>query len=366
MSTVRSRPHGPLPLSATRLTRGLLAALAVVAAAAVVATAISLLGLPAAAHAVLVLPTAVAVLASIRTGRIRDRLGWASADDMHRAIDIQSSLGPSPALVTHGPLHVLGKVMPATGCGGDWWTFHRLAQDRALVVVGDAMGHGVPAAMLVAVARGALASLARQGEQAMRPASVLHAIGEAISPTGVPMTAFAALIDPRHGQLEYANAGHVPPWLLRHIGPRQLELTCLLASSNPLVSEPRCVRFGTTAFGPGDLLVLFSDGLVDRRDWRGRRLGERRLRGFLPRAPLPSRRTLVSELHAHILDQARAFSGTRATDDDVTLVLCQYSADYPQPRPAQTVAGNRSPVEDAARAPTGPPELPVSKVVEPA
>jgi phosphoserine phosphatase RsbU/P len=275
---------------------------------------------------------------------IRETADKASLEkEMSLARDIQMTMLPSASLLNHGPFRVLGYAETATSCGGDWWSVRKLSDDRVLIIVGDVTGHGMPAAMIVATARGAVEALAEAGGHLLTPKGVLRAMDTAIRNVGshqLHMTGFAALIDPNRQTIEYANAGHNFPYLLRHSGDGAApNLTSLVASGNPLGDqERRYIGTDCKPLAAGDVIVCYTDGLIERANADGRRWGERELRRLLSQTPVDNEDALGA-LRSRIIQQMNDFGTGHPADDDVTLVLCQYlpAAGERQSRAAQSM-----------------------------
>lgn len=183
--------------------------------------------------------------------------------DRDLAVSVQRSLLPE-SLPEH-PRAVLGAYYaPAEtryDIGGDWYDAVLLPGGRLLVIVGDVAGHGLNAAITM----GQMRSAARALSPAHGPAALLDALDQfAVGMSDMlSATAAVAVIDPAERTLRYCLAGH-PPLLLR--GPDGI-VTTLDEARGPLVG------FGTTGrpeqivtFPAGSCLVLFTDGLVERRD----------------------------------------------------------------------------------------------------
>src|SRR5678815_1123459 len=122
--------------------------------------------------------------------------------------------------------------MPASQCGGDWWTYRKLSNGRMLLVLGDATGHGIHSAMIAATARGAVEALSAIDDRTLGPDTVLRAIDSAIRQLGDPrvlMTAFAAIFDAAGEALHYANAGHNFPYVWKLGAGRVLEEPRIMA-----------------------------------------------------------------------------------------------------------------------------------------
>jgi serine phosphatase RsbU (regulator of sigma subunit) len=249
--------------------------------------------------------------------------------EMSLARMVQQSMLPSTELDCHGAMKVAGYCMPASSCGGDWWTYRKLSNDRMLFVLGDATGHGIHSAMIAATARGAVEALSSIDERLLTPEQVLRAIDSAIRNVGdhnVLMTAFAAMFDSQHGVLHYANAGQNFPYLVHMTEQRVLHDAAIIATAgNPLGDRNirSDIRRGSMQMTPGDVFVCFSDGLVERANKAGKLFGDRRLRMALKGQSLPDGAALVA-VRDRVLAIAEAFSEGVDADDDITFVLCHY------------------------------------------
>jgi len=249
--------------------------------------------------------------------------------EMSLARQVQQAMLPPDTLDMHGNLKVVGYCMPASSCGGDWWTYIKLSNGRMLLVVGDATGHGIHSAMIAATARGAVEALSGIDERLLTPEQVLKAIDSAIRQVGdhnVLMTAFAAVFDSTNGILHYANAGQNFPYVMKLGVTRLLEDASIIAASgNPLGDRNIQVeiRRGSLQLRPGDLFVCFTDGLVERANPMGKLFGDRRLRAALTGQPLPDGPALV-QLRDRVIGILETYAEGAQADDDITFVLCQY------------------------------------------
>lgn len=168
----------------------------------------------------------------------------------------------SSARSTPDGLAIATRYQPAmTGLhlGGDWYDLVRLDQDRLAVVVGDVVGHRVEAAADMAQLRTMLNTLIRLGvplEEVLLRLTDLMGVG-------FLGTCLVMVVDPVAGEVRVARAGHPHPVLLPRGGPPEPVRT-VNALPMGMVDEPMIVT--TVPFGPGDLLVAYTDGLVERRD----------------------------------------------------------------------------------------------------
>ncbi|MDQ2877167.1 MAG: SpoIIE family protein phosphatase, partial [Actinomycetota bacterium] len=198
------------------------------------------------------------------------------------------------------------------GIGGDWYDAIPLADGRMMLIVGDVAGHGLEAAITMGQVRSAARALA----PANQPADLLAALDQFICGTfKEPLaTASAVVIDPADSSLRYCLAGHPPP-LLRE--PDGSVRTLGEASGVLLGLDTRDRPEQVISFAPGSSLVLFTDGLVERRD-EGIDDGIAWLADKLKAAPPAD----PAELCDILVKQSVSRNGR----DDDTAVLCAFLA----------------------------------------
>lgn len=269
------------------------------------------------------------VMAESLGGLMHQMAGKASLErELEIARDIQRLMSPKPDLVHVGNYSLAGRCDMAEQCGGDWWTYRHLADGRVLIVVGDVTGHGTPAAMIAATARGAVEALKIVDPASLSPTMVLEAMDNAIRDVGesnLLMTAFSVLLDPRSRTIQFANAGHCFPYVSNREADGSLgELGVLALRGNPLGNARRCFNTWKREFTPGSVLVMATDGLADRVNKRGRRFGEKRLRRVLRESTVNNELNAAMDLRDHIVHNVDAFGGTAPADDDQTLVVCYF------------------------------------------
>ncbi len=245
---------------------------------------------------------------------------------MRNASSLQPSLMPEEILHTHagGRWELQGLSRPVAACGGDFWAWYRVAENRIVVVVGDATGHGAGPALLSAVTKGALDAHVQVKGGATDPGRLLFALNKAVLRTGrrnVMMTAFAILVDTAKCEIRFANAGHNFPYLVHDGG-----LDVLVARGDQLgVGETPVFRTHTRAIAEGDRVVLYSDGITEAGQEFGEEFGERRFRRLLkqakdePVAVLPL--LLLSAAKDHVAKTPGA-----SIQDDVTVVAIDFKA----------------------------------------
>jgi len=206
---------------------------------------------------------------------------------------------------------------PAREVGGDFYDFHPLPGGRLGLVVGDATGKGVPAALVMSTTCGML-RLAAQSHSS--PGQMLRGVNEVLYPnipTNMFVTCFYAILDPRSGHLVYANAGHDLPYLHRNGDAEELR-----ARGMPLGLMPEMgYEEKETIVHSGEAALLYSDGLVEAHDPEGDMFGVPRLRTLI--AEHGEKRSLGDLL----LEELYTFAGERwEQEDDITLLTLRRTA----------------------------------------
>jgi serine phosphatase RsbU (regulator of sigma subunit) len=209
---------------------------------------------------------------------------------------------------------------PAREVGGDFYDFHPLSEDRLGLVVGDATGKGVPAALVMSTTCGML-QLAAQASESSSPGEVLQRVNEALTiriPANMFVTCFYAILEPKSGHLSYANSGHDLPYLHRGRG----EAEELRARGMPLGLMPGMgYEEKETELDVGEGVFFYSDGLVEAHDPKGEMFGFPRLRALI--AEHAQERSLGSFL----MEELYSFVGEDwEQEDDITLLTLQRCA----------------------------------------
>jgi len=216
-----------------------------------------------------------------------------------------------------------GLYAPASRCGGDWWSVHGLPRERVLVLIGDVTGHGIPAAMVTAAAKGCydVAQRLMGGElDVVRLLDLLDASVRRAGGRQFYMTCFATLLDPPNHKVTFANAGHVVPYLCRPTVEGGVVLDALVARGNPLGATERSEYRATTRdLASGDILIWYTDGIVECTNPQRRQFGDRRMQRVLRRIEGVS--ADVQTIRNSLVRAAVAFQEGQPADDDITLVV---------------------------------------------
>jgi predicted ester cyclase len=169
---------------------------------------------------------------------------------------------------------------PAREVGGDFYDFHLFSEGRLGLVVGDATGKGVPAALVMSTTCGML-QLAARAWGSSSPSEVLAQVNETLLariPPNMFVTCFYCILDPKSGHLRYANAGHDVPYLRRRGGDAEE----LRARGMPLGLMPgMSYEEMDIVLDAGESALFYSDGLVEAHDPHGEMFGFPRLRALV-------------------------------------------------------------------------------------
>ncbi len=179
--------------------------------------------------------------------------------EMHRATRVQAELLPNEVPELDG-FEVAGRCVPAREVGGDFYDWIKVDPDSLMLTLGDVMGKGMPAALLMATARAVLRALDRQHRPATAVNLAAHALEVDLQRSASFLTLFHAQLDVASRHLHYVDAGHGHAFVRRADGT----LEEVREGGLPLGILPdKSYQEGSVVFRPGDALVVYSDGLVD-------------------------------------------------------------------------------------------------------
>jgi serine phosphatase RsbU (regulator of sigma subunit)/ketosteroid isomerase-like protein len=208
---------------------------------------------------------------------------------------------------------------PAREVGGDFYDFFELEDGRVGVVVGDATGKGIPAALLAEATSNMLRAVA-QALDSTSPGKVLERVNETLLariPPNMFVTCFYAILEPESGSLTYANAGHDLPYLHRNGEAEELR-----ARGMPLGLMPgRGYEEKKTILEAGKSALFYSDGLVEAHDPKGEMFGFPRLRALV------AEHAQERSLGDFLMEELYSFVGDGwEQEDDITLLTLKRSA----------------------------------------
>lgn len=258
-------------------------------------------------------------------------------EELFLARRVQLDLFPAEDSIA-GNIQFAAKCVPAYQVGGDLYDVFEMDHGEVGLVLGDVSGKGLPAALLMGVVQGAVRASSVTGaaahhEQAAERLNHLLCMKTARERF---VSLFWCYFDQRAGVLRYVNAGHLPPLLIRQTANRQQQVI-RLDSGGPVLGLLPGAHYtqAEVLVEPGDLLVVFSDGILEAANSRDEEFGEEGVLASVGRNVACAPR----EMCAAILADVQMFLGKELPQDDQTLLVVRLDP-VPQAVPAPVdVAG---------------------------
>lgn len=263
-------------------------------------------------------------------------------NELKTADAVQRTFFSDPAILEK-PFKIASFYTPATSCGGDWWGHYTVAPGVKLIIIADATGHGVPAALITAMAYSTSSIYANwlkekpAGEE-HDPALILSSLNQLLynSLQGkLCMTFFAAIIDSHTKTIKYSNGGHNFPYLIpkdphdERVSKKHKNLIQTIPlkyinniDSSILGVNPN-VKFSNDSFKLklNDRIVFFTDGLTEATSPEGKMWGTRRLLKAITKHDNDD----INSVLANTIDDFKSYHNSDIYADDVTFVLFEYT-----------------------------------------
>jgi sigma-B regulation protein RsbU (phosphoserine phosphatase) len=238
--------------------------------------------------------------------------------ELEIAASIQKSILPSGS-TGFANVDVVGRMIPALEVGGDFYDYFPVKDNRLGMVIGDVSGKGISSALFMAVSRTLIKATGQTGVNASECLASSNAMLASENQTTMFTTAFYAVLDTVTGQLDFCNAGHNPPLILRRgEGPRILvsKGNLMLAIEEEIVYEG-----GVFQLEPGDTVVLYTDGVTEAESLDGNFYGMERLIEVLgsQSADVPAAQVVDA-----IVQSVQTFAGGAAQSDDITILAVSW------------------------------------------
>ena len=250
----------------------------------------------------------------------------AQEESMRLAAEAQQSLLPNQE-ISHPCVSTAGYCQPANSVGGDYYDYLELSENRVAIFIGDVMGHGYHSAMVAAMTKSGLQTQIRFDASVPEVMKVITRVTEEDSQAFIYMTCCYLIIHPDN-RFEYANAGHPQMLLYRAESesgnskgeePLELESSFLPVGISLLEAQER--YYSTEmAWRPGDLLVLYSDGITEAFNPNLEMYGLERLKALIAK----KRHLSAEEIKTEILSDLQAYQQGESANDDITLVVAKF------------------------------------------
>ena len=237
--------------------------------------------------------------------------------EIYQARNIQNRLlnGKKPTLPDG---EITGRSIPARVIGGDYYDFYTLPEGTIRIVIGDVMGKGIPAAMLMILTRGAFRSTACKTKS---PGETLTAMNQALYDDFRALSSFVTVFcadwDPVTNEFVYANAGHSLPLLLKgnHEVAEVPKIKGVMLGGLPGQTYEEC----RITLDDADKVFFYTDGIIEAEN----RCGEQFTRSRLIDVLLAYKEKSVTDMEQSVVDAVQAFTEDMPQKDDITMVILQ-------------------------------------------
>lgn len=249
------------------------------------------------------------------------------------AVEVQQSLLPAGDPTTPG-LDIVGRTRYCDATGGDYYDFINISPTgggQTLIVLGDVMGHGIPAALLMASARAALRGHAGDvPDLGILMTKVNRVLSEDARHRRF-LTLVLAVIDPAAHTIRWASGGHDP---IMVYNPDTGVFEDLSAGGLPLGLDSSEVfeQYEYRALGSGRVIVFGTDGIWETRNKDAQQFGKERLKDIIRRTHARP----AKEIAATLDDELNRFRGAAPVEDDITYVIVRVDQNGSPPAPAIT------------------------------
>jgi sigma-B regulation protein RsbU (phosphoserine phosphatase) len=222
--------------------------------------------------------------------------------------------GTQPDDSAHGQLDIFAKMIPAREVGGDLYDIVKLDEHRVVVSIGDVCGKGVPASLFMAITQTVMRLVVRSGQDLQGEIQAANKLLVANNREEMFTTLFCGVLDVPSGTMTYCNCGHNPPLVLRkgedtfeplrNCGPP-------LGMFDDLSYAPRSI-----ALAPGDMLLLYTDGVTEAENSQAAQFGMKRLE----QAILEMRAQPARGVVENVIKRFAEFAKGAPQSDDITCV----------------------------------------------
>ncbi|MCC7431740.1 SpoIIE family protein phosphatase [bacterium] len=234
-------------------------------------------------------------------------------EELALARKIQVRLLPKEVPLVEG-FDFYGTNIPSKQVGGDYYDFIKIDEDRFLITIADVSGKGTPASLLMASLCSAMRAMIDYASKLTELVEKLNALLFQATDYDKFVTFFGFILNTKTSEIEYVNAGHNPPFLLK-ANNEILELSI----GGPILSIVKTMTYQSAkiTLEKGDLLFCYTDGVSEAENKTEDLFGEEKLKEFL----LASRNFSAKEIGEKLVDELVCFSESKSFSDDVTMIV---------------------------------------------
>ena len=237
--------------------------------------------------------------------------------DLAIASEIQQAILPRvfpPFPEIADKLDIAASMTPAKDVGGDFYDLFRIDDERIGFVIADVSGKGIPAAIFMAVSRTLIRATGVRGGSPAECIAYSNKLLAAESVDCMFVTVFYGIININTGEINYCNAGHNPPYVLKHDGKVEELPTmgdCMVGAIDGLPYHE-----ATLQLEKGDALVMYTDGVTEAMNIDYQQFGEERLKETLEDVAMHNCQEMVDAIKSDVA----AFAGEAEQSDDITVL----------------------------------------------
>jgi len=247
-------------------------------------------------------------------------------NDLSVAKEIQLSMLPKtvPANIGKAGVDLHAFLQPAKVVGGDLYDYFMKDPEHLFFMIGDVSDKGVPAALFMAITKAIFKSQFsnRNGDSLIEKVKIVNEFLSEDNSSFMFVTAFVCLLNVKTGVVEYVDAGHEPPVIIRANGETELVKK---QGGMALCFDPTFdFTSHTLTLNPGDKFVLYTDGVTDANNIPGARYGLHALQEFFTTGE-GSKATTAKEMNESTLLNLVNFIGAATQFDDITMLSLRYS-----------------------------------------
>lgn len=240
--------------------------------------------------------------------------------DLNVAREIQQGILPQifPPFPDRKDFDIYASMLAAKEVGGDFYDFFMIDNDRLGFVIGDVSGKGIPSAIFMAVSRTLIKATGLKGIQANECLFNVNNLLCSESVSCMFVTVFYGILNTRSGEIEYANAGHNPPYLVKSDGSIQA-----LEPSGDIVLgvfEDHPFKVRKTQLNAGDGILLYTDGVTEAFNVNNEIYGEPRLEKVISGLQNDAASSVISRIN----DDVSLFATGAEQSDDITALFLRY------------------------------------------
>jgi len=221
----------------------------------------------------------------------------------------------------HPTIALHARMIPAKEVGGDFYDFFFINDDQMGIVIADVSGKGIPAAMFMMVSRTLLKAEAISGTAANECLAKVNNLLCEDNESSMFVTLFYGILNTRTGEMQFSNAGHNPPFVLRRAA-RRVEFIEKSGGMALGMFPDRKYTVRTMQFEPGDGLFLYTDGVTEADSVDNGFFLEERLRATLEKNQDAPARQLTEE----VVREVKSFAAGAPQSDDITTLAVRYNA----------------------------------------